>query len=333
MDALDDLRHELDQIDDLVLQLLNKRMLLAGKVAECKQELGMALRDQKREEEILARLKEKSEGIILKEWITKIYTPLLEAARCVRSFHAENVFPYKRVGIVGLGLIGGSIAKALKEKKPALSIAAYFGEKCDEVDKLCSSLDELIEHSELIFLCCPISAIIPTARIIKAVCGNKKLLVMDVASVKREITEEFAKLSNEKVQFVPSHPMAGCEKSGLKESLATLFVGAPWVVTAEDKRAEEIIAYLGASPLLMEAEQHDRAAALVSHLPYLIARRFFEFVQTENPASLRMAGPGFKSFTRLSCDNPQMRSEIAAHNQDLIASYLSRWMEGGVVCT
>ncbi len=220
------------------------------------------------------------------------------------------------IGIIGLGLMGGSIAKALKDDVV--------------VD---ADLKQIVSKADLIILATPISTIVSIAQEIAALAQNKPLLVLDIASVKEEITARFEQLSNEKVEFISSHPMAGSEKSGYENSSETLFVGAPWVIVPHSKNTqrgldevEKLILRLGARPFRRQAKEHDEEAALVSHVPYVLSKAYLDFVRERRPDSLELAGPGFKSFTRLAQDNPVLRAEIERYNKDKMELFLKEWL-------
>jgi prephenate dehydrogenase len=213
----------------------------------------------------------------------------------------------KKIKIIGLGLMGGSIAKDLGE--------------------------EAVAEMELVILATPLSTIIPLATEI-AEQAKGPLIVMDIGSVKGEIARHFEKLSTDQVQFVATHPMAGSEKSGYENSRAGLFLDAPWVITPHSKNTpqalevvEALIRRLGARPLRMDAETHDWRAALVSHLPYMASLSILKFVTKEEPESLEMAGPGFQSVTRLAHDNPALRYDIATQNAAMIKRAFNEWLD------
>ena len=203
------------------------------------------------------------------------------------------------------------------------------------LEKEAATLSELIQNADLIVLAVPISTVIPISKEIVKVKSllKKKLIVIDVASVKAGIAEEFEKLSDSSVEFVATHPMAGMEKRGFEYSKATLFVDAPWIITPHKNNTEStleavrsLIQYLGAIPMEMPAETHDKKMALVSHVPGIVSTAFLDFVLEIDPNSLQVSGPGFRSVTRLAHDNPELRAEIAAHNQLLISQCLNKWI-------
>lgn len=224
-----------------------------------------------------------------------------------------------KIGIIGLGLIGGSIFKALQERCETI-----VGEDV---------LDHLNEIN-LLILAVPISAILELGKVVANKEGLQRLVVLDVGSVKEEIARCFESWSSDKIEFVASHPMAGKEQSGFEASDPMLFQEAPWVVTPHKKNSEEglflvkqLIELLGAKPLWMTASAHDHRAALVSHMPYLVSKALLELAKEDDEMSLEMEGPGFRSMTRLAHDNPILRSEIYQHNRQNIQNALKKLIQ------
>lgn len=214
-----------------------------------------------------------------------------------------------KIGIIGAGLMGGSLFKSLG--------GTLLG----------MDWQERVHEFDVLFLAVPISAILEIGAKIRS---DRPLLVIDVGSVKGKIAEEFEKWTKGPIEFVATHPMAGKEQSGFMHSDAALFQNAIWVVTPHRKNSEEalravetLIRKTGAAPIRMDAEEHDRKAALVSQLPYLLSKALFEFV---DPDSAKMAGPGFKSMIRLAHDNPEMRKEIGIYNRDHIRHALKGYL-------
>lgn len=219
---------------------------------------------------------------------------------------------FKKIGIIGMGLMGGSIFKKLKET--GTDVVSGFEPGCDAV-----------------ILAVPLSAVVDCAKELKA--QGEAVVVIDIGSVKSGIAKEFEKLTDDNMEFVGTHPMAGKESSGFDHSSADLFAGAPWIVTphAKNKKAtldkvEKLIRALGAHPLEMDADIHDKRAALISHLPYLISSALLNFVSETDPQALEMAGPGFKSMTRLAKDSAAMHSEIMRLNGSNIKSALEQYL-------
>ncbi len=239
--------------------------------------------------------------------------------------------------------MGGSICKAIKTKDPSIEIGTLMHESEDDslaqeggwVDHVYPTMGDLLKNSELIILASPISTVIPLAEKIKLHSANlEKLIVIDIASVKGDIVDAFEKLSCQNVEYLSTHPMAGKENRGFTHSQATLFVNRRWVIVPHKgnslsgiKRIEEWIHFLGSNPISLDAKVHDHQAALISHIPSMLSKFYFDFVNSVDPESLTISGPGFQSFTRLAHANPEMRKEIAKYNQEAIHEYFEQWVE------
>lgn len=237
---------------------------------------------------------------------------------------------FQKVGIIGLGLIGGSIAKVLKEKgyyvATVKSKSPDIAKAKKMIDRVFPTLDELAAEVDLLILATPLSAILPIAREIKA---DHPLLVIDVGSVKGAIVKEFAKLTKGPVEFLSTHPMAGTEKSGFNASDPNLFKDAPWIIVPHKKNKAKLegwIRLFGAKPIVMSADEHDRKAALISHLPALISKALLDFVEKKDPDSIKIAGPGFRSMTRLAKGNPELMEEIYQFNKKNIDTLWKEWV-------
>lgn len=337
--SLNKLRQQLDKINAEIVAAMNKRMQVAEEIAAYKKEQGLPFEDIEREKEVIELAKNKSEHPILKDKIGELFKLLMASAKDIEPWQRYQESPFLKIGIIGLGLMGGSIAKALKTKNSAITIATLHADNQDIVeavkvgiiDVCYPTLEQLIKNCELIILSTPLSAIIPLAESIAKV-GCHDLIVIDIGSVKSQIAEAFEKLSSESIEFVATHPMAGSEKQGFAHSQATLFLRAPWVITPHRHnkeqtlhKVEQLLLYLGSSPKRMNPRDHDEQAALISHLPGMISADYLRFVEEKRPESLSIAGPGFRSFTRLAHSNAQMRKEIAELNAEHINSLKSQF--------
>ena len=248
-----------------------------------------------------------------------------------------------KIAILGLGLMGGSLAKAVRAYLPKSTLATLKRNDVDQaqaieakmIDKEFETLDEMIAWADLLILAAPLSAIVPLARTIweKREHIQGKLVVMDIGSVKLTISRAFEELSCDKIEFVATHPMAGSEKAGFEHSLKTLFQDAPWIVVPHHQNEQQtldrisvLIEKLGANPLKMDAETHDRKIALISHFPALLSRMLLEFVLQEDPESLRLAGPGFHSMTRLAREPLERFQEMAGQNRENLEIIFKKWL-------
>lgn len=238
---------------------------------------------------------------------------------------------YKKVGILGLGLIGGSIAKRLMQNGCEVYTVKSKSKDVEKakkwVKKVFPTLDDLVQEIDLLIIATPLSTIIPIAKKIKRA---RPLLVVDVGSVKEEIVKEFYKLTQKNVEFLSTHPMAGSEKKGFEASDVDLFEGAPWIVTPHQKNRTSLDAWirsLGAKPISMKAKEHDQKMALISHLPTLVSILLLKFAKTQDPKSLEIAGPGFKSMTRLAQGNKKLIKDFFKLNNKNIQVVYNKWLK------
>jgi len=343
MDKLKKLRDRIDWLDTQIASLLNERMRSTDQAGKIKRTIQQEVADPSREMSVLNQVETIVQHPILRASISNIYREIMQESRIAQQFSQHLSQPFRRIGIIGMGLMGGSICKGIKTKDPSIKIGTLMHESEDVslaktggwIDHVYSTIGDLIQNAELIILASPISTIIQLAEEIKLKATHlEKLIVIDIASVKGEIVAAFENLSCENIEYMSTHPMAGKENRGFANSQATLFVNRPWIIVPHKKNCsdriesiKELILFLGSNPLCLEADVHDQQAALVSHLPSILSKYYFDFVNSTHPESLMIAGPGFQTFTRLAQDNHEMREEIAKYNQPVIHHYLEQWLE------
>lgn len=214
-----------------------------------------------------------------------------------------------KIGVVGLGLIGGSIFKDLK--KLNYNVIAVSNSQCGEG---IYKNYEVLKTCDFVFVC---SAMNKTLEILDKLeeILPPDTVVTDVCSLKGFVSKKARPY-----KFVPSHPMAGTEHKGFENSFEGLFRGAKWVITpvfGEDSRLVELIEELGASPVITTPEKHDEAVALISHMPMVIAQAIFK-TAAENPLALDVAASGFRDMTRLAMSNTEMANDMVQMNSENI---------------
>ena len=240
-----------------------------------------------------------------------------------------------RLAILGLGLIGGSVARALHARTPgAWTVSAWSATgrgpaaalAAGVVDVAAASPAEAIADADIVLLAAPALACL---RLIDELAGPLRAslrngaVVTDVASTKRAIVERA--LAAE-LPFVGGHPMAGRETSGFAAADAALFVDRPWVICAADgsdgavARVERVVRNVGALPVRMDAADHDAAVAAISHLPLVVAAALAEAaLGRSEPAHAReLAASGWRDMTRLANGDAAMGAGIVATNADLV---------------
>ena len=214
-----------------------------------------------------------------------------------------------KIGVIGLGLIGGSIYKDLKKLNYNV-IAVSNSQSGDGIYKDYN----ILKTCDIVFVC---SAMNKTLEILDRL--EEVLLpdtvVTDVCSLKGFVSQKVRSY-----KFVPSHPMAGTEHKGFENSIEGLFKGAKWVVTpvfGEDSRLVELIKELGACPVITTPEKHDEAVALISHMPMVIAQAIYK-TAAENSLALDIAASGFRDMTRLAMSNTEMANDMVQMNAENI---------------
>ncbi len=248
-----------------------------------------------------------------------------------------------KVGFIGLGLIGGSIAKALKKYYPDTYIMAYARtrETLDlaledgAVDYACSSVNEEFAPCDYLFLCAPVSYNSAYLETIKDFV-RPECIITDVGSVKSKIHEKVIAVGLED-QFIGGHPMAGSEKSGFSYARAHLIENAFYVITpsatvspAKVEEFRQIVETIKAIPLLLDYEQHDYVTAAISHLPHIIASSLVNLVKesdSEDGLMKMIAAGGFKDITRIASSSPVMWQQICLTNSRQILKVLDAYMD------
>ncbi len=341
---LQDLRFKLDDLDKDICEMLHFRMVISEEIHKYKKKIGLPIEDLPREEEILEIVKKRSKNPILAEKIKPIFQLLMDSAKMNGYLKTVHDFPFKKIGILGWGLMGGSFAKWIKAKNKNVKIYALdrpcidleIAKEEGYVEELCFSLEDLVEETDFIVLATPLNSIISTAEVISQAAKkrNNQLVVIDLGSVKKEITESFERLTHPLVEFVSTHPMAGSEKQGFANSDATLYYRAPWFIVSHAKntsgnleKVRSVISFFGSKPVEITADIHDKKTALVSHFPGKISACFLEFVKENDHESIEVSGPGFKSFTRIGISNPNLRKDIAEYNKDWLDYYFEKWLK------
>ena len=236
-----------------------------------------------------------------------------------------------RVAVLGVGLIGGSIGLAARRRLDA-RVAGFDpdGENLQRaleagaIDSAASEVGGACEGSEVVFCAAPVGALGDLAREALAACGPETV-VTDVGSTKRELVAALG----EDGRFIGGHPLAGAETSGVENARAELFEGARWYLTPTPRsggmlydRLQRIVADLGARPQAIDAADHDRLMATVSHLPHVLANVLVEQAAREladESERLPEAGPSLRDSARVAGANPAIWGDIFATNREAVA--------------
>ena len=221
-----------------------------------------------------------------------------------------------KIGVLGLGLIGGSIFKSLNALNyDVIGISSSQGGKYDSI----YSDRNKLSGCDLVFVCSPMNKVLDDLRDVEQYL-SEDTVVSDVSSLKEFVCNE-----KYKYHFVPSHPMAGTEFSGFENSVEGLFKGAKWVVTPINGIVpdilEKVITDLGAKMVVTTPKEHDEAAALVSHMPLVLAQALF-MTADDNELAKKLASSGFRDMTRLALSSEEMACDMVKLNSQNIQKAL-----------
>lgn len=245
-------------------------------------------------------------------------------------------------GFLSLGLIGGSIALAIRSACPGTKIVAYARRQStiDEalaagiIDEGTTQIGGQFHDCDMIFLCAPVAVNNQFLEQLKPFLSEKTILT-DVGSVKGCIHEAVERLGLNR-QFIGGHPMAGSEKTGLSNASPILLENAYYILTpTEEVPRKAVDAYyalvkkIGAIPLILSHEEHDYAVAAISHVPHLAAAALVNLVRDHDTADGTMkliAAGGFKDITRIASSSPEMWESICMSNAEHIADLLDDYI-------
>lgn len=253
------------------------------------------------------------------------------------SQSAAGDVPIRRLGIAGLGLMGGSVALAARAAWPAVTIvgcdrpvAAAAARERGCVDDVVTDPRALAD-ADLVVLAVPLDAMAETMATLADAVKARRTIVTDVGSIKQPIMQAAAQAGLR--AFVGGHPMAGSERGGLDQARADLFGGRPWLLVRGDApddvaaRVEQFAAALGGDPRWMEASAHDRAVAYVSHLPQMLAVALMNTAEARiGDDRLTAGGRAFDEMTRLASSPPDMWEQIFAANAEFVAEALAEFV-------
>ena len=247
-----------------------------------------------------------------------------------------------QLGVIGCGLMGGSFALALKRAGLVKRVIGYSkspstterARKMGVIDVAAESALLAVSGSDIVLIAVPVAATEATFKAIRHLV-EPGVLVMDVGSTKRDVVDAARRVLRERVgSFVPAHPIAGKELSGIQHADAALFSGRQVILTPLVQNPPELVqkatdvwSAIGTQVLKMSPENHDAAFAAVSHLPHLLAFAYYGAVVNQ-PAGrdyLSLAGPGFRDFTRIAAGNPEVWRDILVANREEVLKQSQRF--------
>ena len=237
--------------------------------------------------------------------------------------------PTDTIAIFGPGLMGGSLLMALRQRSPQTRLHVW-GRRVEALAELrsrgladaCSTeAAEIARGADFAVLCVPVDKLAETARAASA-GFNDDCIVTDVGSVKGAVVAELEEIFSARGSFVGSHPMCGSEASGLAAARADLYEDALCVVTPtartrpeSAKRTELFWKSVGCRVALMTPDAHDRAAALVSHVPHVAAAALVALLENESKETMAMCAGGFRDTTRIASGSPELWADILCQNR------------------
>jgi prephenate dehydrogenase len=249
---------------------------------------------------------------------------------------------FNQLGVIGCGLMGGSFALALKRAGLVKRVVGYSkspstterAKRLGVIDVAAESALLAAAGSDIVLLAVPVAATEATFKAIRHLV-EPGVLYMDVGSTKRDVVDAARRALKERVtSFVPAHPIAGKEVSGVQNADASLYAGRQVILTPLPQTQPELVqkatdvwSAIGAQVLRMTAENHDAAFAAVSHLPHMLAFAYFNAVVNQ-PAGrdfLSLAGPGFRDFTRIAASDPAVWRDILISNREEILKQCMRF--------
>ncbi len=254
------------------------------------------------------------------------------------------MLPFARVSIIGLGLIGSSIARGVRERMPTVRLTGHdadpavraTAERVGLVDDIADGAGAAVTDADLVILCVPVGAMGAVAAEIAADLPADAI-VSDVGSCKADVARALREALPD-ATIVPAHPVAGTERSGPEAGFASLFHGRWCILTpaadAPEMAVERVAAFwrgLGAEVQRMTPEHHDRVLAVTSHLPHLIAYTIVgtasDLEEVTRSEVLQYSAGGFRDFTRIAASDPTMWRDVFLHNREAVLDMLQRFSE------
>ena len=254
------------------------------------------------------------------------------------------MLPFARVAIIGLGLIGSSVARAVRDRMPTVRLTGHdasagvreTARAIGLVDDVTDTPGAAVIDADLVILCVPVGAMGAVAADLAADLPADAV-VSDVGSCKASVARALAE-ALPGATIVPAHPVAGTERSGPEAGFATLFQGRWCIVTppadgdpVAAERVAEFWRRLGANVETMAPDHHDRVLAVTSHLPHLIAYTIVgtadDLEQVTESEVIKFSAGGFRDFTRIAASDPTMWRDVFLANKDAVLEMLQRFSE------
>ena len=252
---------------------------------------------------------------------------------------------FDRVALIGIGLIGSSLAHAMRKQKLAGEITGYARSEATRakalelglVDRIFPSAAEAVKDADLVILCSPVGTYAALAEGIAPALKPGAILT-DVGSVKGAVVKDVLPHVPPGVHFIPGHPIAGTEQSGPESGFAELFINRWCIITplpeADPKAVERLAEFwraCGSNVEVMTPEHHDLVLAITSHLPHLIAYNIVstaaDLEEVTSSEVIKYSAGGFRDFTRIAASDPTMWRDVFLNNKDAVLEMLGRFSE------
>ena len=367
--SLDNMRTEIDSIDDQLSQLLLRRFEIAKEIASEKARMGRQLKDSTREQEVIDRLSRKLSGAESRDCVLSVFKALftqsikfqeIQIEQKVERVRNEKLFP--TICIIGAGLIGGALARQIKQtfpksklfaidlKKniPLLAKSGLF-EECaentfDSITANSSTQDladadmRILKNSSLVVLSCPPETSVQVLKQISSKLSPGQI-VIDLCSIKSPICQAAEELDLQGAQFIGAHPFFGNEKAGFENSDTVEMFNKTFCLTPTSSSTEFSVARLKRwlssmkfRVFITDAQSHDRTVAMTSHVIQLLASALgstiFEELGENDPGNhldhLALSGGALAGFSRLMSSPVGMWHEISVQNRNEIQKVLSK---------
>lgn len=360
---LSDIREMIDSVDAELSVLLNERLLLAKRVGEIKSKTGRAVKDEKREREVMEHATAAASDPVISKAITKIYETLLTESCAVQATSLEksvdanrealdvssaadaNPLYFPRVLILGVGLIGGAMARQIKQRMPETVIIGCDSTNVLEtailsglIDEASTDLSSAVKNASLILLCAPPEQNLQLLKDL-APLAERRQVIVDVTSAKTAICQLAEELPL-KAEFIGGHPLFGSQQQGITNSATVSIDGKTFCLVPTQRTSDlslrRLIRWLSDLDLkveLVSSDAHDQTVAATSHLVQLVATTLGSMLADESAGisvktKASLSGPALKGFSRLMQSPPGMWSQIIKQNKTAICGALDEFTNG-----
>lgn len=251
---------------------------------------------------------------------------------------------FNKIAIIGVGLIGGSLARALKENDQC-NIISGFGRNQDNlqkavdlgvIDDYSDDINTVVQDAEVIVFATPLSTFRPLLELLGP-CINDDVIITDAGSEKGSVVKAAREVLGENItNFIPGHPIAGTEKSGVEASFKELYQDHLVILTPLPENSEENIAVIrkmwetcGANVVNLAVDYHDKVLAATSHLPHVLAYALIDCLANmkEEGDVFKFSAGGFRDFTRIAASNPEMWADICLSNKANLLDLLNLYTD------